>query len=296
VHIITNNREIYDNFTFCSTRTLLRDSPNSVFVFLGEADGRRTIYSSGLLTRYVCPSARYFVDFHDCSSLANDVSSLFALLEFYASHGVPDLFQRRFIPGSSFPREHGLPGGGMCVLAISPADLTPPGRFSVADRMALDFVDFGQSLSLLSHALFPRAPEAASEMPALLLTERIEAGALNGTAVRIIVPRHVVIASAEQLKSIRQFPGVEVRVAEEEGCRMPTFFEFNETAGFMPMPFESLVDRSAITFSLHLRDGGVAGAIRKHFDMLWANTSGIRDCSAVSVKKHASSCLSRPFA
>jgi hypothetical protein len=274
VHVITSNRDIYDRLTFCTTRTFLADESSPVYVSLGVADHRHVIYSSGLLATRICASAEFFIDFPDCASLANDVSSLYGLLEYYASKGYPDLFLRKFIPDTSFPREHRLPGDGACVIGIAPSDLAPPGRFPVVEWMQRNFTDFGSTLSLLSQALFPRAPTADADMPELLLTERIEAGALNGTAVKILVPPRVMNVSAAEVKSLLQFPGVEMQVVNTSGnasgCRLPTFYEFGNMTGFMPMPFEYLVGRNAVTFSLHLRDAQIAARLRRHFCALWA--------------------------
>jgi hypothetical protein len=276
IDLITNTPSIYDNFTFCKTRTLLTAS-GGMFVFLAESDGRRVIYSSGLLAEANCPEGQFFVDFANCKSLANDVRALFDMLVNYGKSGdYPSIFLKKFIPNGSFPQRHSLPGGGSCVLGISPEELAPPGRFPVVNWVDDHFVDFGDNLSLLSQALFPRASKAGVDMPELLLTERIENATLHGTNVRILIPTREWSRSEQEVRSLLQFPNVDVKVTNSTTrgrCRLPTLYTFRDVTGFMPMPFEYIVDSSAITFSLHITDASIAERLLAHFNQLWEDTA-----------------------
>jgi hypothetical protein len=201
------------------------------------------------------------------------VGSVVDLLARYARSGAyPPLFPNRLIPGGAFPQAHALPGGGDCVLGVAPPALAPPGRFPVAAWVAAHFLDFGANLSLLSQALFPRATRASPAMPELLLAERIENASMLGTRIRIVVPARELSRAAPEVRSLLQFPNVDVRVANSSTsgrCRLPTFYTFRNVTGFMPMPFEYIVGSAAITFSLHITDAAIAEKLLAHFDAIW---------------------------
>jgi hypothetical protein len=271
VHVVTNDAAIASNFTFCATMTLAR-APGAMFVFLAQADGARGFYASGPVTGYVCAELQYVVDFADCASVAADIASLFSLLRTYAVSGYPELFSHALLPGSSFPAVHALPGGGRCEFAVAPQPLTPPGRAYVVDVVDRYFREFGPSLSVLTEALFPRPEMVRDNMPELLIVERIAIAALAGTGVRVLIPQAEWIRSRDQLRSLAQFPNIEIRPVAHE-CTLPTLYTFQNQAGFMPMPFELLVKSDAVTVALRLIDDAFAAKLKDHFDALWASAA-----------------------
>jgi hypothetical protein len=268
VHIVTNNADIAANFSFCASMKLVRQ-PGAMYVFLAQADGVRGLYSSDLLAHYVCPETEYLIDFPDCRSVASDIASLFRLLQTYADSGYPTLFSHRFLPGSSFPAVHALPGGGRCQFAIAPESLTAPGRARVIDLIDSYFKDFGSNLSVLTNALFPRPNALSDDMPELLVSERISVGALNGTNIRVLLPQTELMRSRDELRSLGQFPNVEIRATNPKQCRLPTLYAFRSQSAFMPMPFDLFVKSDAVTVALRLIDDAFAAKLKDHFDALW---------------------------
>jgi hypothetical protein len=272
VNLVTDDLDLFENFTFCSKRYLLKSSTVQMFAYIAQADHKRTIFSSDLLSQYVCPDSRFLLDFPDCTSVANDVSSIFQLLAGVADSGdFPSVFSHASIPGSSFPREHSLPNGGICRLGISPQSLVPPGRSNVSDLMSDVFQKVGKRLSVVTESLFPTPQNASLYMPEMVLSERIEEASLNDTKTRILISTRDYAGSHCQVRSLMQFPNVNIRVfnASVANCTIPALYTFGNASGFMAMPYEQIVRTGNLTFAVHLVDSGLAAVMQDYFDTLW---------------------------
>jgi HKD family nuclease len=273
IKLVTDDLDMYENFTFCKERYHIRDPNLHMFAYIAQSDHINTIYSSDLLSQYICPNARFLLHFNNCQSVASDISSLFRLLADFSAEGFPKIFDYKSIPGSSFPQQHSLPGGGLCKFGMSPNKLVPPGRSDVVTLLSDFFDNFEDELSLITQSLFPISDKPSDSMPELLLSERIEHGALNQTKIKILVPMENVSNAHCQLRSLMQFPNVEIRAISEKNCTLPTLYTFAKSSGFLAIPFEQIMRTSPLTFTVHISEQNVAGMMKSHFVMLWNQSS-----------------------
>lgn len=271
VRVVTNIKTLTDSLSFADLTVVNTSTDQSMFVFFGQADLKRTIYASNLFTAPsdVFSGGEFVIDFEDCSSIANDVKSIFEMLQYYGRNGYPEMFYKKWVPGSTFPQLHHLPDGGDVVIGISPPYLTPPGREQLANMISECFANYGGELNLLTESLIPRTESAGTVMPELLLSERIELAALNNTKIRILLRESEVKRIENEVRSLIQSPNTEVRTVKTS-THFPTFYVYENEAAFMPLPFEDIVAGDPITLAMKMHDKSIADKLSKHFEEIWA--------------------------
>ena len=273
IKIITNSQTFRDAFNFCEVH-FVKNDVNVMFVLLGQADRRRTFFASNLFLgegSNTSDTGSFYLDFQNCKSVANDAKSLISMLEYYSEYGFPEVFSNKWLPGSSFPKVHKLPNGGQVVIGISPSRLTPPGRITVDAMVVEFFTKHGGNISLVTESLIPPTEAAGTEMPELLLSERIELAALNGANIRILAKKSEVEKSQSEVRGLIQFPNTELRMVETN-ANFATFFTYDQESGFMPLPFEKIVANQPITFAMQIRDEAIEAKLNSHFETVWENS------------------------
>lgn len=270
IKIITNSENFSHIFNFCEIHFVKPDTA-VMFAFMGQADRKRTMFASNLFITEkanISDTGSFYLDFRNCRSIASDVKSLISMLEYYSSSGFPEIFFKKWVPGSSFPKVHSLPDGGDVVIAVSPPRLTAPGRLGVDSMVVEFFTNYGGNMSLVTESLIPPTEAAGTEMPELLLSERIGLAALNGTNIRILGKKSEVQKSESQVRSLLQFPNTELRMIETDAF-FPTFYTYNDESGFMPLPFEKIVANQPITFAFKVHNSEIAAKLNSHFEDVW---------------------------
>ena len=269
IKVVTDDESIKSSLDFCEVTFAKKDI--NLFVFIAQSDYKRTIYASRLFNDWdVIPDPNFILSFCDCKSIANDVSSLVNLLKYYYNNGFPNLFDHKFLPGSSFPQVHNW-NSGSCSFGITPQLLVPPNRQSLTSQLNEFFEDVNnndndENLSILTPTLFPEAEKLESVMPELLLSEQMELSAFKGKHIRILLSVNPTYENAE-LNSLKQFPGIVVK--NKEYTYSPTFFLYGNECGFMPMSLQYAFVEYSITFSIKIKDEKVTKKLQDHFNSLW---------------------------
>lgn len=272
IHIVTDDFNIVNSLSsFCEVTYVSKSNVKTrMLVFFAQSDFKRTIYASRLFNDWSSIQySGFLIDFPDCQSIAHDSSSLFALLKYYAEKGFPNLFQKKFLPGSSFPRVHHWETGS-CSYGIWPTQLIPPGRKSVTSLLNRFFQSSNSNFSIFNPSLFPTLEIVEKDMPELLISEQIEKAAYSGSNIRILITNNSV-KSYSILNSLMHFPNIHVKTLSSLAYT-PLFYLHETMSGFIPMTFTNDDSDLTITFSMSIEDRELSAQLKEYFDAYWYST------------------------